>query len=142
MYLKLYNHFLYIGYYRNKAIFAFAEIKAVVDLDNNKGNRIYYKNIKEDSNEDFIKEAQSYKNSKKRGYKDSNIRIFLTSKIEHWKDGGFRKESPGGMIGSKRYFDLCNIKNLSKKKVFENKNIIKEMSFKEISNKVKEGVWK
>lgn len=90
----------YFGMYRKKRIEKVAMIRAVVDINSPDEALVRWKNTQEQDH-DLLAEAQSKRNQ----YRPDEMpaRVFLLGPL---CDTDCRKESPGGMMQSKRYFDI------------------------------------
>ncbi len=101
-----YNHAKckYFGMYRGKRVEKIAIIEAVVDLDDNEKSKVKW-HIVPGRDADFIQQArtklQKLSQTRPRQYP---VRVFLLGQLH---DTDFRKDTPKGMFGSKRYFDLA-----------------------------------
>lgn len=91
----------FFGMYRNKRVDHVAAIRAVVDVEADGTASIYYKNVGTPDDELFD-EARAKRNEIRPG-DDHALRIFLLGPLY---ETDFRKDSPGGMMGSKQYFSV------------------------------------
>ena len=90
----------YFGMYRNKAVERIGVIEAVVDIQSNEVAILKWKNV--DKPDDELKQIARRKHAEWRP-DDYPTRVFVLGALEHTN---FFKESKGGMINSKRYFDV------------------------------------
>ena len=93
----------YFGMYRSKNVEVVSEIRAVVEVDEGNVASLLWANTSENK-EQLIKEAIQKVNDVR---DDFPTRCFLLGDLHETK---FIKDSPGGMMGSKQYF---NIKSLN-----------------------------
>ena len=98
-----YNHrrSLYFGTYRKKSVEQVARIEAVVDLvSESEAHSVVWKN-------NDLPEAELIKIALKRYKQTGNsfypVRVFV---LDDLSPTDFRKASPGGLFGSKKYFDI------------------------------------
>ena len=92
----------FFGAYRDKAVRLVAEIEAVVDLDVGDGDaRVYYTNVGAPTDE-LVARARE-KRAATRPDADYPVRVFLLGDLH---ETTFAKRTPGGMMGSKQYFDV------------------------------------
>jgi len=100
-----YNHrrSLYFGMYRNKRVEQIAKIEAVVDLESEESFSIKWKNIHKSK-----LELAEMARIRRRQIDNSwyPARVFILADL-HPTD--FVKASPGGMQGSKQYFDISKL---------------------------------
>lgn len=100
-----YNHARckYFGMYKDKCVKMIAVIDAVVDIEDEQKAKVKWY-IAPGRGADFIAKARTklLQISQKRP-QDYPLRIFLLGQLH---DSDFRKDTPGGMFGSKRYFDV------------------------------------
>jgi hypothetical protein len=94
----------FFGMYRQKRVEKLSLIKAVVDVESETEAKLLWKNIDESTSE-LLKEAKSKVDSMRPG--EYPTRIFLLGQLY---DTNFVKDTPGGMIGSKQYFDISKFK--------------------------------
>lgn len=94
----------YFGAYNNKHAQVVAEILGVVDLDSQDPEEadIRWNNSDSLSDEELAAEAVGRKYAS-RPNRTENARVFVLGELY---DTAFKKDSKGGMIGSKRYFDV------------------------------------
>ncbi len=100
-----YNHrrSLYFGTYRNKRVERIAQIQAVLDLESEDEQTIKWNNSSW-TDPELVKTARD-----RRSHLNENwypARIFLLGEL-HETD--FQKTTPGGMMGSKQYFDISHL---------------------------------
>lgn len=100
-----YNHARskYIGFYTVKIVRKIAMIDAVVDIEEDRTAIIKWRN-NELSEEEIRKKAFAKLDELKPGYYP--IRIFCLGELF---DTNFEKDSKGGMIGHKQYFDITSL---------------------------------
>jgi len=100
-----YNHSrcLYFGMYREKKVEKIAQIKAIVDVISDNEKLLLWNNSSE-SEKELIKEA--YQKLKRWRPNDYPSRVFVLDKLYDTK---FIKNTPGGMIGSKQYFNISSL---------------------------------
>lgn len=104
-----YNHARckYFGMYRAKCVDKIALVEAVVDLEDDEKADVKWRNVS-GTDEAVMKIARGklerLKLLRPRSYP---VRIFLLGPLH---DTDFRKDSPGGMFNSKRYFDVSDLK--------------------------------
>lgn len=100
-----YNHrrSLYFGMYRHKRVEQVAKIEAVVDLESEETSSIKWKNI-EKSDPELVETARSRRSQIDNSWYPA--RVFILADL-HPTD--FVKASPGGMQGSKQYFDISHL---------------------------------
>jgi hypothetical protein len=95
----------YFGMYRNKAVELVAEIEAIVDVDPaDQTTSLKWKNIDGDDS-DFMNRAKE--KVEERRTTEGPARVFLLGPLF---ETDFRKDSPGGMQASKRYFNIARLK--------------------------------
>ena len=92
----------YFGMYRSKRVELVAEIEAVVDVDAN-STTLKWNNIS-DADSDIKNRALTKAN--KLRPKERPLRVFLLGPL---KETDFRKDTPGGMQGSKQYFNISHL---------------------------------
>ena len=90
----------YFGMYQGKRVKRIAVIEAVVDIEDSETASLKWKNV-EGKNDELIKLARSKLDERRPGRYP--MRIFLLGQLFATD---YRKNSPGGMQGSKRYFDV------------------------------------
>ncbi len=101
-----YNHAKckYFGMYRGKRVEKVAIIEAVVDLEDDDNARVKW-HIAPGRDADFIQQArtklQKIRETRPRQYP---LRVFLLGPLH---DTDFRKDTAGGMFGSKQYFNVA-----------------------------------
>lgn len=101
-----YSHYRckYFGMYKNKAVIKIAEIRSVVDVLSQNEAIIKWVNTPNENNEDILREAiNKVINARPDEYP---TRVFLLGELH---DTSFVKDSPGGMLGSKQYFDISKV---------------------------------
>ncbi|BAU15161.1 hypothetical protein LEP3755_57180 [Leptolyngbya sp. NIES-3755] len=101
-----YNHrrSLYFGMYRSKRVEQIASIDAVIDLESDAESMLKWKNVNL-SNESLISMAQErYRSCDVRC--EYPARVFVLGELHPTT---FSKSSPGGMQGTKQYFDIGNL---------------------------------
>lgn len=95
----------YFGMYRNKTVEQIALIRAVVDVDLSEGDsRLKWNNTDDELNEDLC--ALATTTVEERRPDAGPTRVFLLDALVRTD---FRKDSSGGMQGSKRYFDTSGL---------------------------------
>lgn len=93
----------YFGMYRKKSVEIVSEIQAVVDVDlEGDVATLKWKNV-EGKDEDFKERAKS--KVIERRPDEGPLRVFLLGPLF---ETAFRKDSPGGMQSSKRYFNIAS----------------------------------
>lgn len=94
----------YFGAYSDKHAQVVSEILGVVDLDSKDPEEanVRWNNSDALSDEELIEEAIDRKYAS-RPNRTENARVFVLGELY---DTAFKKDSKGGMIGSKRYFDV------------------------------------
>ena len=93
----------YFGMYRRKRVEKIAVIEAVVDVEDDESAALKWRNVtgpQADSIKKARAELQQLTQLRPRQYP---LRVFLLGPLH---DTDFRKDTPGGMFGSKRYFDV------------------------------------
>jgi hypothetical protein len=101
-----YNHgrARFFGMYRDKRVEFVAEIEAVTDVDlKNETISIKWKNVSR-SDEEF--KARAVERVRALRPTDGPTRVFLLGPIARTN---FQKDSPGGMLASKRYFNVARL---------------------------------
>jgi hypothetical protein len=94
----------FFGMYRNKAVECVALIEAVGDLeDENKGS-LRWKNVNESQTNLLARAREKLAEARPGEYP---TRVFLLGQLY---ETDFRKDSPGGMMASKQYFDISPLK--------------------------------
>jgi len=93
----------YFGMYRNKAVESVALIRAVVDISADSDDHLKWKNV-DTKRETLVAEARAI--ALERRPDDLPIRVFLLGDLFPTE---FRKESHGGLMGSKIYFDISSL---------------------------------
>lgn len=107
---QTFKKFKYFGAYQNKNVSDLFEVRAVIDIEKtndlkNAKCQVYWKNVNDD-NEKLFKEVLSIiaKDERRRGELASFAnRVFLLS--NHIKDVTFKKDTHGGLYGTKKYFN-------------------------------------
>lgn len=100
-----YNHrrCMYFGMYRLKHVEFVAVIEAVVDVDLDADDKLKWSNVGREP-------AQLCERARKKVSElrpdEGPTRVFLLGPLS---TTDFRKDSPGGMLGSKRYFDVSGL---------------------------------
>jgi len=94
----------YFGMYRQKKVEKIALIRAVVDVISSSEEKLLWKNTNEKES-DLRSEAQEKLSSLRPGQYPT--RIFLLDRLY---DTEFIKDTPGGMYGSKQYFNISKLK--------------------------------
>jgi hypothetical protein len=92
----------YFGMYRQKKVEKISLIRAVIDVESSTEAKLLWKNVKEKTS-DLLIEAQNKISSLRPG--EYPTRIFLLGKLH---DTDFTKDTPGGMLGSKQYFNIAS----------------------------------
>lgn len=112
----------YFGMYRRKRVERVALIEAVVDVELGAGETVKWHNVDGDD-----KTLRELARSKVKQFRTKNPedprRVFL---LADQAETDFRKDSPGGMLGSKRYFDVSRLK---------------AMDAADLANKLRGQVW-
>lgn len=98
----------YFGIYSDKKVDTIAEIKGVCEVDENENMSVSW------LNRDMCAEAEliNIVKTKTEAFPDFRpIQVFV---LDNFRDGlNFKKNTPGGMFGTKKYFDFTNeIKNI------------------------------
>jgi hypothetical protein len=95
----------YFGMYRQKRVEQVALIEAVVDVELGTGETVKWRNVDRDD-----KTLRELARSKVKQFRTKNPndprRVFL---LAEQAETDFRKDSPGGMQSSKRYFDVSRL---------------------------------
>ena len=94
---------IYFGMYRQKKVEKIALIRSVVDVESVSQANLLWKNI-DGQTSDLLSEAKSKVASLRPN--EYPTRIFL---LDTLYDTEFVKDSPGGMLGSKQYFDISRL---------------------------------
>lgn len=95
----------FFGMYRNKTVEIVAEIQAIVDVDlEGDASSLKWKNI-EGKDGEFRERAKSTVSQRRPA--EGPTRVFLLGPLF---ETAFRKDSPGGMQSSKRYFNIASLK--------------------------------
>lgn len=104
---------LYFGTYRNKQVEKIAQIQAVVDLESDSEAVLKWNNSSL-SKEEVVDRTRVKRSS----HEDSwyPARAFLLGEVYHTD---FRKDTSGGMYGSKQYFDIQHLKAETAKELAE-----------------------
>ena len=98
----------FFGMYRNKKVECVAKIEAVVDLEPGFENAtILWKNVEEDDAR--LEERARFKALAARPHVTYPLRVFVLGPL-YPLEKGFVKETKGGMIGSKQYFNIESLK--------------------------------
>lgn len=110
-----YNHnrCKFFGMYRNKKVEKIALIKAVVDIESEEKILVKWSNIEGDKDEiaeEALKKAIALMRA------DFPIRVFLLDQLH---DTEFIKDTPGGMMGSKQYFNVRKLNVTTAQEVAE-----------------------
>ena len=93
----------YFGMYRQKKVEKIAIIRAVVDVESASQAKLLWKNV-EEKTADLLSEAQNKINTLRPG--EYPTRVFLLGSLH---DTEFIKDTPGGMLGSKQYFNISKL---------------------------------
>ena len=93
---------MYFGFYRNKKVEKIAIIEAVIDVEDRATGEMRWKNV-EGKDEAFIQKAIEKVISLRDEYP---TRVFLLGDLF---DTEFRKNTRGGLMGSKVYFDVSSL---------------------------------
>lgn len=93
----------FFGMYRNKRVELIAEIEAVVDVDLEAEATLLWKNVDKPKPECL---AQARRTVQKLRPDEGVVRVFLLGELFATN---FRKDSPGGMQASKRYFNIAAV---------------------------------
>jgi hypothetical protein len=104
----------YFGIYRGKRATHVAEILAVVDVDADvNGTRIRWQN-----SQDAPSGLTDYARSQLIAWGDDLMpgRVFVLGRLH---ETNFEKDTPGGMFGSKKYFDISSLKPTSASELAE-----------------------
>jgi hypothetical protein len=104
-----YNHAKckYFGMYRRKRVQKIAVIEAVVDLEDDDSAKVKWHTAPR-CETDFVQHARAkLEKIKDTRPKQYPLRVFLLGPLY---DTDFRKDTPGGMFGSKRYFNVAELK--------------------------------
>lgn len=99
------NKSKYFGIYKDKEVKYISEIRAVTEISEENSIKIKW-NISETPDEEILEIAMS-KLDKIPAYRP--IQMFILSSF---METSFKKETPGGMFGSKQYFRFANINNI------------------------------
>ena len=92
----------FFGAYKDKAVRLVGEIEAVVDLEvGEAGASVYYRNT--DAPELELMARAREKREATRPDAEYSMRVFLLGPLH---ETAFAKRTPGGMMGSKQYFDV------------------------------------
>jgi hypothetical protein len=94
----------YFGMYSKKKVSKIAEIRAVVDVESESHAILKWQNCN-DPSEKLLEEALQKLEDYRPGA--GHVRVFL---LDELYDTNFIKDSPGGMMGSKKYFDISEFK--------------------------------
>jgi hypothetical protein len=92
----------YFGMYRQKKVEKLAVIKAVIDVESQKQAKLLWKNVRHKTKallEDAIGSVMELRPG------EFPTRVFL---LDELYDTRFIKDTPGGMLGSKRYFNVSH----------------------------------
>jgi hypothetical protein len=100
-----YNHkrSQYFGMYRNKCVEKVGVIEAVVDLESDQESTLKWNNSAKPK-ADLINQAKKKKDCWQ--FVNYPMRIFLLSDLSNTN---FMKDTPGGMFGVKKYFDVSSL---------------------------------
>jgi hypothetical protein len=93
----------FFGMYRNKCVERIASIRAVVDVESESLATVKWKNVDVQSTS-LISEAAAIAGERRPG--EFPMRVFLLGDLHETE---FRKDSPGGMMGSKQYFNIASL---------------------------------
>lgn len=94
----------YFGMYREKRVEVVAPIEAVVDVDLEGGSELKWTNVEAPA--DSLVQRAIRTVQERRPSRDGATRVFLLGDLQ---ETDFRKDSPGGMLGSKLYFDFTRL---------------------------------
>lgn len=94
----------YFGMYRQKQVEKIALIRAVIDVESKEQTKLLWKNVQKKTSL-LLDEAKEKVAQLRPG--EYPTRIFL---LDELYDTSFIKDSRGGMLGSKRYFDISRFK--------------------------------
>lgn len=110
-----YNHgrCKYFGMYRQKKVEEIALIRAVVDVESSSQSKLLWKNNDKNTS-DLLTEAQNKVTQLRPG--EYPTRVFL---LDELYDTNFIKDSPGGMLGSKQYFNIFRLNAENAKELAE-----------------------
>ena len=103
-----YNHSRcrYFGMYKNKCVRVIANIDAVVDFEDDEKANVKWRNVR-GRDADFIEKARAkVRKLREHRRQEYPLRIFILGEL-HETD--FRKDTAGGMFGSKQYFDVAEL---------------------------------
>lgn len=107
---EAFKKFKYFGTYKDKNVSDVFEVKAVVDIEKtndfkNAKCKMYWKNVDEDDEKLFKEILTKIAQDKHRQgeLKKFHNRVFLLS--NHIKDVTFKKDTHGGLYGTKKYFN-------------------------------------
>ena len=114
----------YFGMYRQKKVEKIALIRAVVDVETSSQSKLLWKNVNEKTS-NLLAEAQSKLASLRPG--EYPTRIFLLDTLH---DTEFVKDTSGGMLGSKQYF---NISRFETEDAASLANLLKGRNWSELS---------
>jgi hypothetical protein len=103
-----YSHYRckYFGMYRNKRVEVIAEINAVVDVNEENAGALKWRNNTATTQTELIAAAVA-KVQQCRNVSSHPRRVFLLGQLY---ETDFRKDTPGGMQGSKIYFDIGQLR--------------------------------
>ena len=90
----------YFGMYRQKQVEKLSLIKAAIDVESEDQAKLLWKNVKQQTST-LLQEARDKVTKLRPG--EFPTRVFL---LDELYDTSFIKDTPGGMLGSKRYFDI------------------------------------
>ena len=90
----------FFGMYRNKCVEKIAAIRAVVDIESESSATLKWKNIGSD---DSLLKKEALTAIEERRPGEFPMRVFLLGDLFETE---FRKDSPGGMMGGKQYFNI------------------------------------
>jgi len=94
----------YFGMYRGKRVRKVAEIEAVVDVQTDGSAELLWRNVEAPPAE-LVQRAKQ-KKAAVRPDVDHALRIFVLGRLY---PTAFVKDTPGGMMGSKQYFDVSSV---------------------------------
>ncbi len=90
----------YFGMYKNKRVEKIAEIRAVIDIKADGKAELLWKNTNEKKS-DLLEDAKNRAMSLRPA--ERPLRVFILGELY---DTNFIKDTPGGMLGSKQYFEI------------------------------------
>jgi hypothetical protein len=93
----------YFGMYRNKRVEKISIIEAVVDLEDETKHTVNWRNDSAEARE-LVSRARAVLHERRPG--EYPTRVFLLGDLF---DTDFRKDTPGGMLSSKQYFNVSSL---------------------------------